>query len=76
MKGLRVLLVTMVGPGGQVDVAVRADVPLWELAAAVAGAVGSVPDGPGLDRTLAEAGAVDGDVILLGQENPIARANH
>jgi hypothetical protein len=91
VKGLRVLLVTIAGPRGQVDVAVRADVPVSELAAAVAGAVGAVSEGsmvtvePGdgrrptrrvpMGQTLADAGAVDGDVVLLGQENRVAGAN-
>jgi hypothetical protein len=92
VKGLRVLLVSVVGPSGQADVAARADVSLADLAAAVAGAVGPVPHDtvvrvePGdgqratrrarLGQTLADAGAVDGDVVVFAQEKPVVRANH
>jgi hypothetical protein len=92
VKGLRVLLVSVVGPSGQADVAARADVSLGDLAAAVTGAVGPIPQDavvrvePGdgrratrrtrLEQTLADAGAVDGDVVVFAQENPVVGANH
>jgi hypothetical protein len=85
VRAPRVLFVTVLGPGGQVDVAAREDVTLGHVVAAVADAIGSGPQPTPLaiwragrgeqagdehiavnrTYTLAEAGALDGDILAL-----------
>jgi len=71
MKAPRVVLVTLAGISGSVDVAVRTDVPVEELVRLVGEMIGH--DGDYLARhrgiqlapsiTLADANVVDGDVV-------------
>lgn len=85
MNDTRVILLTVAGPGGHVDVGVRADVTPADLAVCLGQVVGidqaasaaelwsaPRPGGPAGRRTmiyagvpLAQAGVLDGDVVLF-----------
>ncbi len=71
MKAPRVVLVTLAGISGSVDVAVRTDVPVEELVRLVGDVIGHNRDylarhrgiPLGLSTTLADTNVVDGDVV-------------
>jgi hypothetical protein len=89
VSAIRVILVTVAGPAGHVDVGVRSDATPAELAASLSSIVGvnlpwpsaehRSPPRPGEPRgrrslllptdSLADAGVVDGDLILLRNSN-------
>jgi hypothetical protein len=81
VRQVRVLLVTLVGPGGQMDVAARADVPIEELLGTVGGVIvpgarplaatlapgrgGERPRPLALHSGLSASGVVDGDTVVV-----------
>jgi hypothetical protein len=82
-----VILITVAGPAGHVDVGVRSDATPAELATALAAVLGigaawpgvehRAPPRPGAaqgwrgplrpDTSLAEAGVIDGDLVIFGR---------